>query len=125
LLVKPVGVYFPNRVPLTSVTLCAFKVLLDPLTKDKHDTWKVHVEAMMVKNDTWMYVDGSSVKPEPTPTNAAVVDPGKNEQQCFYSTLPCSSDVLTIHFYYSSVVIMKFYYSVSVKCVADTLIVFN
>jgi hypothetical protein len=29
---------------------------------------------MMVKNDTWMYVDGSSVKPEPTPTNAAVVE---------------------------------------------------
>ena len=52
-------------------------------------------------------------------------NPGKNEQQCYYSTLQCSSDVLTIHFYYSSVVIMKFYYSVSVKCVADTLIVFN
>lgn len=48
-------------------------VHIDKLTKDNYDTWKLHVEAILVKNDLWCYVNGSRVKPE-TPVHAAAWD---------------------------------------------------
>ena len=53
--------------------MCAMKVVFDPLTKDNYDTWKLHVEALLVKSDNWGYVDGSCAKPAPTDTNSAEV----------------------------------------------------
>ena len=36
--------------------------LHNPLGRDNYDTWKIHIEALLVKNDTWDYVSGISVR---------------------------------------------------------------
>ena len=33
-------------------------------SKDNYDTWKMHVKALLIENDTWIYVSGDSFKPE-------------------------------------------------------------
>lgn len=37
---------------------------LEPLNRDNYDTWKIHMEAMLIKNDEWDFVNGTNVKPE-------------------------------------------------------------
>ena len=37
---------------------------LETLTKDNYDTWVIQVEALLVKNDTWCYVNGEKPRPE-------------------------------------------------------------
>lgn len=37
---------------------------IPPLSKDNFDTWKIHVKAVLVKNNAWAYVSGKKVKPE-------------------------------------------------------------
>ena len=32
--------------------------------KENYDTWKMQMEALLVKNDAWGYVSGEIVKPE-------------------------------------------------------------
>ncbi|KMQ83531.1 retrovirus-related pol polyprotein from transposon tnt 1-94, partial [Lasius niger] len=36
---------------------------IEPLKKDNYDTWKIQVRALLIKNDGWGYVDGTTVKP--------------------------------------------------------------
>lgn len=38
-------------------------VKIEPLGKDKFDTWKIQVEALLVRSDTWKYVNGTCQKP--------------------------------------------------------------
>ena len=37
-----------------------------PLVKDNYDTWKIQVEALLIKSDGWPYVNGSCIKPVPS-----------------------------------------------------------
>ena len=45
--------------------------------KDNYDTWKFHMEALLIKNDAWSYVNGESVKPEVQVGSAASEAPLK------------------------------------------------
>jgi hypothetical protein len=36
------------------------------LNKSNYDTWKIQVEALLIKNDTWSYVSGEKPKPQVT-----------------------------------------------------------
>lgn len=38
-------------------------VKIDPLTADNYDTWKIHMTAILKKNDLWEYVTGAIRKP--------------------------------------------------------------
>lgn len=37
---------------------------LELLSKSNYDTWRIQVEALLIKNDTWGYISGE--KPKPT-----------------------------------------------------------
>jgi len=39
-------------------------VQIEPLNRDNFDTWKIQMEALLVKNDSWGYVTGEIPKPE-------------------------------------------------------------
>lgn len=43
---------------------------IDALSRENYDTWKLHMEALLVKNDAWDYVSGVKVKPEVIDGNA-------------------------------------------------------
>ena len=43
--------------------MVSHSVRLEPLGKDNFDTWKLHIEALLIKNDAWVYVNGSKPKP--------------------------------------------------------------
>jgi Domain of unknown function (DUF4219) len=36
---------------------------IELLDKDNYDTWKIQMEALLVKNDAWAYVSGEERKP--------------------------------------------------------------
>ena len=44
-------------------------IYIDPLGTDNYNTWKIHIEALLEKNDTWEYLSGISIRP--TETEAA------------------------------------------------------
>jgi len=48
-------------------------VRIEALSKDNYDTWKIQMQAMLVKNDAWDYVSGRRVKPEIVAGDAASV----------------------------------------------------
>lgn len=39
-------------------------VRIELLNKENFDTWKIQMEALLIKNDAWSYVGGDTVKPE-------------------------------------------------------------
>ncbi|XP_026669282.1 uncharacterized protein LOC113464332, partial [Ceratina calcarata] len=41
-----------------------FAIQMDRLGKENYDTWKQQIEAVLVKNDRWEYVDGTKPRPE-------------------------------------------------------------
>lgn len=41
-------------------------VHIEKLNRDNYDTWCLHIEAILVKNDLWGYVDGTTLKPSET-----------------------------------------------------------
>lgn len=41
---------------------------LEPLNRDNHDTWKIQMKAVLVKNETWKYINGQCAKPIITDT---------------------------------------------------------
>lgn len=43
---------------------------IEALTKDNFDTWSLHMEAILIKNDAWVYASGESPKPESVQGNA-------------------------------------------------------
>lgn len=36
---------------------------IEMFTEENYDTWQIQVEALLIKNDTWSFVDGSNEKP--------------------------------------------------------------
>lgn len=44
---------------------------IELLTKDNYDTWKIQVEALLTRNNTWSYVSGVKIKPQLTGDGAA------------------------------------------------------
>jgi hypothetical protein len=40
---------------------------IDPLGKENFDTWKIQIEALLIKNDSWKYVNGTIPKPKEPP----------------------------------------------------------
>jgi predicted flap endonuclease-1-like 5' DNA nuclease len=36
---------------------------IETLNKENYDTWKMQMEALLIKNDAWSYVNGAMVKP--------------------------------------------------------------
>ncbi|KAH0818705.1 hypothetical protein GEV33_004086 [Tenebrio molitor] len=42
-------------------------VKIEPLGKENFDTWKIQIEALLIKNDSWKYVNGSIPKPKEPP----------------------------------------------------------
>ena len=44
---------------------------LETLSKDNYDTWRIQVEAILIKNDTWGYVCGEKEKPAVIERDAA------------------------------------------------------
>ena len=43
---------------------------IETLNKENYDTWKMQMEALLIKNDAWSYVNGDAVKPELGENNA-------------------------------------------------------
>ena len=37
---------------------------IETLNKDNYDTWKMQMQAILVKNNAWKYVNGTNVKTE-------------------------------------------------------------
>lgn len=53
-----------------SVTMSGTSVVrIEPLSKDNYDTWKMQMEAILVKNDAWEYVKGNHVRLASTADN--------------------------------------------------------
>lgn len=44
---------------------------LELLSKNNYDTWRIQVEALLIKNDTWAYVSGEKPKPVISTDSAA------------------------------------------------------
>jgi len=42
---------------------------IEALNNENYDTWRMHMEALLIKNDSWQYVNGDTVKPEATENN--------------------------------------------------------
>jgi hypothetical protein len=38
---------------------------IELLNKDNFDTWKLQIQAVLIKCDLWDYVNGDKAKPEP------------------------------------------------------------
>ena len=51
---------------------------IEQLTKENYDSWSMQVEALMVKNNTWMYVCGEKRKPNVIVGDAASVAAANN-----------------------------------------------
>jgi hypothetical protein len=50
--------------------MCAAGVShMDLPSKDNYDTWKMQLEALLIKNDAWEYANGVCVKPTATDTS--------------------------------------------------------
>nr|XP_012134903.1 PREDICTED: uncharacterized protein LOC105661794 [Megachile rotundata] len=47
---------------------------IEPLNKDNYDTWKMQIEAILIKNDLWQYVSGDIKKPEETEQNRTKIE---------------------------------------------------
>ena len=52
--------------------MSASSVRIELLNKNNYDTWKLQMQAVLVKNDLWEFVNGTNVKPEPGVDNANV-----------------------------------------------------
>jgi hypothetical protein len=42
----------------------------ESLNRENYDTWKIHMEALLIKNDEWEFVSGTYTKPDPIAGNA-------------------------------------------------------
>ncbi|XP_043480277.1 uncharacterized protein LOC122509978 [Leptopilina heterotoma] len=51
-----------------------FQIQMEKLSKDNYDTWRLHMEAVLVKYDHWEYVDGTTTRPEDDEVAAAAWD---------------------------------------------------
>ncbi|GBN37429.1 hypothetical protein AVEN_2683-1 [Araneus ventricosus] len=46
--------------------IIASNIAIEKLSKDNYDSWKLQIEAILVKNDHWNFVTGAERKPEVT-----------------------------------------------------------
>lgn len=53
----------------------------ESLNKENYDTWRMFMEALLVKNDMWQYVNGTCVKPEVMAGNAASTEAARKWEQ--------------------------------------------
>lgn len=53
-------------------------IRIEALQKENYDTWKIQMEALLIKNDAWNYVNGTSVKPTLAAGDAASVTAVRN-----------------------------------------------
>ena len=63
---------------------------IETLNKENYDTWKMQMEALLIKNDAWSYVNGDTVKPEPGENNAnqrAMESWIKNDNKAKFGTI--------------------------------------
>jgi len=51
------------------MNLSATFTRIEALNKENYDTWRMHMEALLIKNDLWQYVSGDAVKPEAMESN--------------------------------------------------------
>lgn len=49
-------------------------VRMEMLSKNNFDTWKIHMRALLIKNDAWAYVNGTKTKPEPNGDNEMEIE---------------------------------------------------
>ncbi|GBP49382.1 hypothetical protein EVAR_24687_1 [Eumeta japonica] len=54
---------------------------IKPLTKGNYDTWAMQIEAVIVKNSTWAYVNGKKPKPELVENNATSIQSVKKWEE--------------------------------------------
>lgn len=47
---------------------------IDALNRENYDTWKMYMEALLIKNDAWGYVSGTKVKSEIVSNDALQVE---------------------------------------------------
>lgn len=55
-------------------------VRIEPLNADNYDTWKLHMRAVLIKNDLWAYVNGNNECP--ADRAAAALWKTHNEKAC-------------------------------------------
>lgn len=44
---------------------------IDALNRENYNTWKMHMEALLIKNNAWGYVSGTKPRPEVMPNDSA------------------------------------------------------
>jgi len=48
-------------------------VRIETLNRTNYDTWKLQMQALLIKNDAWGYVNGDIIRPESSADNAAAI----------------------------------------------------
>ena len=78
------------------VKMNATSVRFQVLNKDNFDTWKVQMRAVLIKNDTCSYVNGTKVKPEPAAgaSDADVTATRKEQESWIAANLKAQSDIV-------------------------------
>lgn len=70
---------------------------IEPLSKDNYDTWKMQIEALMIKSDLWEYVNGEITLPV-VGTSADAVTVSALQSQWRKNDRKARSDlILSIH----------------------------
>ena len=65
---------------------------LEVLSKDNFDTWRIHAQALLIKNDMWEYVSGKHIRPELTPNPTALETATRDQWDA--QDLKARSDIL-------------------------------
>lgn len=85
--------YEPERKTFVENMALAQMTRFESLNKKKCDTSKLFMEALLVKNDMWQYVNGTYVKLEIMPNNAASEQAARIWKQ---NDAKARSDILSI-----------------------------
>lgn len=64
---------------------------IEALSKENYDTWKIQMQALLIKNDAWLYVNGMCVKPEITTGDATAVS---TMNQCTINDGKAKADII-------------------------------
>ena len=69
--------------------MASISVRIEPLGKENFDTWKIQMEALLIKNDHWGYVDGTIAIPvAPLPDTAWKKADSKAKSDIILNILP-------------------------------------
>jgi hypothetical protein len=64
------------------------------LNKSNYDTWKIQEEALLIKNDTWLYVSGEKPKPQITGEGEARVVTEEDQKKWIAADRKAKSDLI-------------------------------